>query len=484
MKEYDAVIIGSGIGGLTAAGLLTARGLRTLLIEKEPTPGGYLASFRRNSYVFDAAVDCIAGATGDGVIRQVLEMLGVADGLEFSKVDPIRTSLFPDHAIEVAGALDAYADHLSGMFPHERAGIRSMIEQSQTIYTQLTSTVLSALSGDSRIGTISAGTIACLSRSYADFLADHVSDVQLKAVLADRCPFIGLPPSRVSAAAMLAMVMSYFSLGASRPKGGFQLLADRMVDGIRAHGGEVLFGMRAERILMNREGLCSGVRCENGEIHRADHVVSNADYVRTFRNLLGEPYAAIPDTLIETAGLSTSFFVVYAGIEGCVPEKSSIGYYPSYDMESFFSSAMELRKDSTIGVTIASVEDPSRAPRGCHTVVLHELVRREAQPLDKAECTDLVLAKAEKVIPGIRGMVRVVETATPRTFERYTDNSQGAAYGWQHVPQFRSSARHGIRNLHVAGHWGDFGGGVLGAAYSGARAASAIFSAKGLPRGF
>jgi phytoene dehydrogenase-like protein len=280
---------------------------------------------------------------------------------------------------------------------------------------------------------------------------------------------------------MIAMIMSYFKLGAYRSYGGFQVLSDRLVEGIRAKGGEVFFGRRVERILMSRDGLCQGVRCENGETYMADNVVSNADYARTFTTLLGDAYSAIPDAMNRAAGVSTSFFVVYAGINGDVPLPSSVGHFPSYDMESFFRPEMELCEDSTIGLTIASIEDPARAPHGCHTVVLHEMMKKKLCARDREQYTELVLNKAEKIIPGISGRICTIETATPQTFERYTDNNRGAAFGWQQVPGFRGTKRYGIRNLHIAGHWGDFGGGVLGAAYSGAKAASTILSRKGIP---
>lgn len=485
MKPYDAVIIGSGIGGLTAAGILVSQGLRILLLEKEPTPGGYLASFRRNGFLFDAAVDCIAGATGEGLIGQVLDRLGVADRIGFVRVDPIRSSVFPDHLVTVTADLEEYADHLAGLFPHERSGIMRFCEQASDVYEHLRSAVLSARAGGARIGVLSADALRCLGASYADFVASHIADKQLKAVLSDRCPFIGLPPSRVSAAAMIALIMSYFRLGAHRPLGGFQSLADRMVEGIRSRGGEVLFGTRAERIELDRDGLCCGVGCDNGETYRTDHVVSGGDFVSTFSALLGGPYSAVSEAMRSSPGVSTSFFVVYAGMAGDIPlGSSSIGHFPSYDMESFFVSGKELCEDSTIGLTVASIDDPSRAPKDCHTVVLHEMVSIRAVIPDRETSCELMLRKAEKIIPGLRGNIRVLETATPKTFERYTDNHCGAACGWNQTPGFRGVKRSGIRNLHIAGHWGDFGGGVLSAAYAGARSASAVLSAKGVPCAF
>ena len=57
MKDFDVIVIGSGIGGLVSAGMLTSQGLKTLMIERHITPGGYLSSFRKKGFVFDSAVD-------------------------------------------------------------------------------------------------------------------------------------------------------------------------------------------------------------------------------------------------------------------------------------------------------------------------------------------------------------------------------------------------------------------------------------------
>jgi len=479
MKIFDAIVIGSGMGGLTCAGILAAGGMKVLVIEKHSSAGGYVSSFRRKGFLFDSAVDCISGAGSGGLIHRVLEALGVAGDLKFLRVDPIRVSRFPDFDIAVDADIGIYKERLVRLFPSESISIANFFTRISRAYSQMDSALRAIMTGSYRFDMISGEVLRLMDRSYGDLLDEHFRDHRLKAVLSDRCPFIGLPPGGVSASAMINLMMSYFDLGAFRPEGGFQHLADLIVEAIRRKGGEVVFGNGADRILLNPDNRCTGVRCESGEEYNARHIVSNADFTHTFGKLIGGKYAELAADMREWHGISTSFFILYAGVRGKLDAHSSLGYYPSYDMSRYFEPDMEFQADSTIGVTIASREDRHRAPHGCETVVFHEMTGSH-DILDKGKCTGRILDKAELIFPGIRERMELIEAATPSTLRRYTGNCEGAAFGWRQIPGFKGPKRHRINNLYVAGHWGDFGGGVLAAAYSGAKAACEIMTKEGI----
>jgi phytoene dehydrogenase-like protein len=480
MKRYDAIVIGSGIGGLTAAALLASGGMRPLVIEKSDRPGGYLASFRRDGFVFDAAMDCISGVGPGGLIRRALELTGVSEKIRFLRVDPVRVSRFPDFDIPVDSSVDAYSERLSALFPSEAQAVKAFFDRIGKAYAEFDSLAQAAISGGFPLRPPSSDALTLMNLSYSGLLEGYFHDRRLKAALSDRCPFIGLPPEGVSAAAVISLMMSYFELGAYRPEGGFQRLADTLVEGIRARGGEVVTGRAAELILLDAGDCCRGVRLCNGEEYETGHVISNADFAFTFGRLLGGRHAATGSGLTDRPGLSTSFFILYAGVEGKLNAHSSMGYYPSYDMGAFFDPSMEFSGDSTVGVTVATKEDRSRAPQGCHTVVFHEMVAASGRRLDKARCAEKLLKKAEKIFPGFRDRITALEAATPSTLEKYTGNLRGAAFGWRQVPGFRGPGRHGVGGLYIAGHWGGFGGGALAAAYSGAGVAAEILAREGV----
>ena len=460
--------------------MLASRGLKPLVIEKHSAPGGYLSSFKRNGFVFDSAVDCISGVAPGGLIYRVLAMLGVVNDLKFVRVDPIRVSLFPDFDISVDADVNAYRERLCQLFHSEASGIRSFFYRISRTYSQLDSALQAIISGSFELKMLAPDVLGLLDASYGELLDEYFTDGRLKAALSDRCPFVGLPPHGVSAVTMINLMMSYFDLGAFRPEGGFQRLVDVLVEGIRKHSGEAIFGNGVKKILLDDKNYCRGVRCDNGEEYSARYIISNADFRLTFGTLLGGKYKQIANEMASKPGISTSFFIVYAGIEGKLDAHSSMGYYPSYDMRKYFDPGMEFRENSTIGVTIATREDKSRSPLGCETAVFHEMIEASGKLLDKAACTDKIMRKAGRIFPGIQDRIMVLEAATPSTLQKYTGNCNGAAFGWKQIPGFRGPKRHGITNLHIAGHWGDLGGGVLAAAYSGAKAAGEILSREGI----
>lgn len=481
MPDYDVIVIGSGIGGLISAGILVSRGLKILLVEKNVNPGGYLSSFKRGAFIFDSAVDCFSGVENGGLISNVLKLLGVDSQVHFVRVDPIRVSIFPDATIIVDSDVNVYKKRLMSLFPSEGAALAGFFKLIEDVYaeTQTATTMLLGKGEFNKVGDLMArlGNI-----SYLQLLDEFFTDSRLISILSDRCTFVGLPPSQASALTMTIMVLSYFKFGAYRPVGGSQRLADAIVDGIRNKGGKIIFGNGAQKILL-KNGKCCGIRCENGDEYTSKNIISNMDFVHTFNNLLGGKYAYFAEYLLKNVGVSTSFFILYAGIKGDIGRHSSIGYFPSYKMESYFQPDRIYQEDATIGVTIASIEDKTRAPGGSHTVVLHEMVPVYDEALDKAHCTKTILKKAERILPDLTNNIVVIDTATPETLLKHTCNYHGSAFGWKQTPGFRSIKEHGIKNLYLAGHWGDMGGGVLAAAYSGAKAAGEILAKEGIQIG-
>ncbi|HMK60008.1 MAG TPA: NAD(P)/FAD-dependent oxidoreductase [Dissulfurispiraceae bacterium] len=478
MKNYDVIVIGSGIGGLVSAGILASGGMKPLVIEKHTSPGGYVSSFRRSGFLFDSVLDCISGAGPGGLINRVLRLLNIDNEVRFHKVDPVRVSRFPDLNVVVDADLRAYKERLVELFPCEASAIEEFVKTISSAYSQMESALQVIISGTSRLDILTPDFLQLMDTSYSDMLSAYFHDHRLRAALSDRCPFMGLPPDGVSSAAMINLMMSYFKLGAYRPEGGFQQLSDLIVQGIQKMGGDIVLADGVDQILFNEKNDCRGVRCDSGKEYTSRYVVSNADFIETFSNLIGGKYAELASDMKVRPGISTSFFILYAGVRGELDAHSSTGFYPSYEMNMSFEPGMEFSPDSTIGVTIATKEDKCRAPAGFETVVFHEMTA--GQDLHREECTEKVLDKAESIFPGLRDSIVLIETAMPSTLQRYTGNHHGAAFGWKQAPGFRGPKRHGITNLHIAGHWGDFGGGVLAAAYSGAKAACEILAKEGI----
>lgn len=478
--KWDAVVIGSGIGGLACAGMLAARGRKVLVLEQAAAPGGYLTSFRRRGFTFDSAVDCIAGLDPEGLLTWLLRSLGVDGALTPIRLDPIRVSRFPGLTIQVDASLPAYIERLSGIFPTERSGIAAFFRRAEAIHAEVEAMMEAVKEGKGRADLFPASLMRHRHLAYGDLLRADIRDARLAAILSDRCPFLGSSPGRVSATRMVSLVMSYFRSGAYRPAGGHQRVPDLLAEGIRRMGGEVCLRRPAKKILL--EGSrCARVLTEDGADFPADHVVSNADPLETFGRLVGGDVGTA--ILAETGGrgLSPSFFIAYAGIrrDGPPSAASSIGSFGDFDLGGLLDRYVPFSDADALGMTIPTVEDPGLAPPGHDVLVVHELIPHgyaRDWEREKDACLDRVLKKAERVFPGLTRRLVYCQAATPSTLERYTRNRGGAAYGWDQIPHL-ARVRHGIGNLHLAGHWAETGGGVLAAAYSGMRVAARILRA-------
>ena len=478
--KLDAVIIGSGIGGLACAGMLAAKGRKVVVLEQAAVPGGYLTSFQREGFTFDSAVDCIAGLDPEGLLTWLLRSLGVEDGLTPIRLDPIRVSRFPGLTIQVDASLPAYIERLSRLFPSEQSGTAAFFRRAGEIYSDVEAMMQTIKDGEENIDVFPRALMRYHDLTHADLLRLDIRDARLLAILSDRCPFLGSSPVRVSATRMASLMMSYFRSGAFRLMGGHQRLPDLLTQGIRRMGGEVYCSRPAKKILLEG-GRCARVLTKDGAEFEAKHVVSNADFVETFGRLVGGDVGAA--ILAETCGraLSPSFFILYAGVrrDASPGAASSIGSFESFDLGEFLDRYVPFSNTEALGITIPTVEDPSLAPPDHDVYLVHELVphgdARDWKQEEKA-CAEKVLGKAERVFPGLTRRLAYCEVATPATLERYTRNQCGAAYGWDQIPSL-SKVRHGIVNLHLAGHWAETGGGILAAAYSGLRVAVRIIRA-------
>src|SRR5437588_6862939 len=122
--EYDVVVIGSGMGGLSTASYLACAGKSVLVLEQHERPGGYAHGFEREGYVFDVAVHMTSGAEPlsvgyGGMIHHLLTLLGVRDRLTFIPLDPFYVGAFPGLRFAAPQGTEEYIDAHAQLFPTE-----------------------------------------------------------------------------------------------------------------------------------------------------------------------------------------------------------------------------------------------------------------------------------------------------------------------------------------------------------------------------
>src|SRR5262245_40711879 len=486
--RYDAIVVGSGLGGLTTAALLARAGQDVLVVERHDRVGGYGHAFRRGRYLFDSAIHVVGGCEpvayeGGGLIHRVLSALGVRDALDFQRIDPCYEAVYPGLSLRVPCDLDGFVDAHAEEFPAEEKGLRQLVQECLNVRQETLRAAdspnafdLSQLHG--RFPTLLRYRRATLAR----VLEEHIESPRLRALLGTLWPFLGLPPSQVSFVYFATMLMSYVADGAYYCRGSFQRFADALAGAVRAHRGEVLLRSPVRRIAVEGGRAC-GVVLENGQRIAARRVVSNADLLQTVHELVGAQ--AFPAPYV--AGLarmrpSLSAFVAYVAADlPPDPETTSheTFYYPSGDHDAAHASSLR-GVPAWISVTVPTLADPSLAPEGEHLMLLTALVRHDALRWreHKRALTNTLVAIADRYVGGLASRIRFEEGATPRTMERYTRNTHGALYGWELSPRCigpgRPATRTPLPGLHLVGHWTQPGGGVTGVVTSGVQAAREI----------
>lgn len=507
---YDVIVVGAGIGGLVAAALLIRRGRRVLVIDSHYVAGGNATVFRRPGYEFDVGLHVVGGCHPEGVIPRILRAAGVND-VVFEELDPDGYDLVivPGMRLAVPKGIDRFRDRLCEAFPAERRGIdryASLLRQLQRClhaWPQPLPSLAAALR--------SPGILRWGRRSLADLLASITDDPVLRTVLAAQHPGYALPPSRASALVGLGIQLHYLE-GAYYPRGGGQVLSDRLAEAFENQGGALRLRTRAHRIAVEA-GRVTGVELETARdgrrFVRAQTVISNADLKHTMRELLDDTKPATRFARrVDRFEMAPAMGVVYLGVatdlHAAGHPAANYWIQPELDIERQYEQAAhaEMPDAPSVFLTIASVKDPGHegvAPAGHSNLQAMSVApsapsawgvndmgssyRRSAAYLDaKQRFADTLLDVVAPVFPELRRQIDLLEVSTPLTQTRYTGSSDGSAYGIAATPaQFgwnRPGPKTPVSGLFLCGASCRAGHGIYGAALSGLDVAAQL-----LPRG-
>ena len=437
--RFDVIVIGAGIGGLTAAARLADRGLRVCVLERHHQPGGYCTSFVRKGYTFDGGVESVSGCWPNGPVRLLLEELGLERRIRFRRHG--HRLITPGGVLDIPGNYVEFTNMLVDLAPHEEEGIRTLMGELQAAYYQV-------YQDTPRTGKVPAppATVEetlsypldhpdfyrAMFYSWGEFLRRRVQDEHVLGILNMLTAYLGDRGPDTPAARMIPL-MGYYVDGGVYPVGGSQRLADVLMEAVQEREGEVRLSTTVQRVLLH-EGRVAGVSLGDGTCLLAPVVISNADPKQTFFRLVGAEHLP-PDFVkrVERLRPSPSAFVLYLALErpAGLPERVFVRREGPLPRDTFGIGGFLLVSNSPL--------DPELVPPGCGDLTMITLTRLEADHLNrmtpsgyrafKEELTCTMLDYVEEVVPGIREHVVHVEAATPRTFYRYTWNHQGAIYG-------------------------------------------------------
>ena len=479
--EFDAVIVGSGLGGLSCAAAFARQGFKPLVLERHDKPGGYATSFKRpGGFDFDVSLHSTIVGERNGV-HNLIPGFPEITNVEFVPHPNLYRAIFPDHDIRVPFQdLPAYIESLTKSFPEEAEGIRSLFGDMKELTRELGE--LSAKKGQvdmMRVPQDYPQVFRFSGSTWGQIVDTKIANPKLKGIISSLWGYYGLPPSKLASIYYAMPTYAYLTDGGFYPKGRSQTISNAFVSFIETHGGKVVLETKVEKILVKNE-TAYGVRTASGQEYKGKVVVSNANAYDTFHTLLDKD-EHLKDYLarMDNFSVSLSSFIIFLGLKRDLVRElgvtdTEIFYYPDYDMEGAYGAARnaDLRNPG-FALTLYDNLFPGYSAKAKNTVTLMWLQgfdhwkpyeadywkgNKDAYRAEKERMAEVVIRQAEKIVlPGLSKAIEVKEIGTPLTNIRYTGNYRGAIYGWDQTLDNSNPRRlphvTPVKNLYLSGAW-------------------------------
>lgn len=479
-----AVVIGSGMGGLTSATLLQQRGYDVTVIEQHTRPGGMMHRFFREGQAYDTGFHYCGAVAAGQPLGQIFRHLGIYDHLDFHDLDPegFDHLQFPDRRIAVPTGWDAYRDRLCENFPHEAVGITAFLSELQQAVDAYG---LYRLRSEQNMEHL----LEVESQPLLDAIQRHTRDPKVISALAGQCVLYGTPPHEASFG-VHALIMDHFLQGAHTIRGGGDKLAMTLTRAIRKNGGKVRLKTEAVRIeVENREA--TAVHTAAGERLEADLVVSNVHPLLTLDLLPDTATRKAYRSRIRGNRVGYAHMGLYLEVDGRADCFGNYNLYrhTSWDADGtylstapgqmglYFASAPTEhgRQDAPGVILLVTPLDWENVSQWADT----DHGNRPQAYLDyKAALQETALEALLADHPSLRGRIKRAETSTPLSTQHFTRTPSGATYGHLHscdqMGRYRPSQRTRVPNVVLVGQ-GVFSPGILGTAMSAYYAMGQLF---------
>ncbi|MBI4333729.1 MAG: NAD(P)/FAD-dependent oxidoreductase [Chloroflexi bacterium] len=473
---YDVIIIGAGIGGLSAGLHLIDKGHKTLILEAEPTPGGLCTSFERRGFTFDTCIHWLMGCTEGGMVRRPLEKFGLLDEVRLKYLEPFATIRTPDAEVTIGSDLSEFERFLCRLSPRDERALVRFFTQARSLPPMIVPSPEDRRKHPLRsLGILfSYWPVIRLAFQYGRHdLETFLNRFQEKERIR---PYLGVFGDDCSALISFYLFSWVHRRDLYAPAISSLDFARAFESKFRQMGGEIKYRTRASKVMV-KDGKAAGVQLQNGEEIPARAVVSNADGYQTLFLLLGDDF--VPPALAHiyrSAPLFGSMLLVSLGVGVPLTEKDAPARMTmEYPAPAPFSTRLADLERAPFTYKVESLYNPAAAPPG-KGVLLAEAVadyeewhRLRLDPVRyqqaKHRAQEIAVRRAENAFPQIRGKVEFVDVATPVTFERYTSNRDGSIQGWKPSPQmmrrmylpWKPTA---LPNFFMVGQWVAVGGGI------------------------
>jgi phytoene desaturase len=494
MSDYDVIVIGGGLGGLSSGALLAKQGRKVLVLEQSSRIGGCCSTFEKEGYHFDVGASIVE-------IIQPMELVFNKLGTTLQKevdlitCDPIMSFLFeggervtyPLSVAKTGEIISSISAEDGRRWPEFAAFAEDLMQVTlDTFFIEPASTPADMIALVKKNPKFLKYLPVFLA-SYEDILRKYFKNEKVLKTMAYQALYFGLPPALVPGP--YAMVPYTEHVGLYYPKGGMIKIPEALKRVGEAHGMEVRLNTQVSKVLV-RDGRVVGVTLLDGTEISCKIVVSNINARTLYLKLIGADY--LPSMVVrglKSYKYSLSAPMIYLGLDYAPPldaHHSVIAQSPE-DLNQWWWNNEEKGRLSYRNFGLIcwpTSTDPSLAPEGKHILNLipEGFYHLEGTDWDseKPHFVDKVISNlSESVIPGLKDHVVVSDCATPLDFERHLLLPEGAIYSLQQdlaaQAVFRPAARSkSINGLYLAGSSTHPGGGVPTTIASGYIAANLI----------
>ena len=491
-QTFDAVVIGAGLAGASAAALLAHDGHRVLVLERDVHAGGCAASYEEDGYRFAVGATVGMGLEPGGLVRSVFDRVGRAP--RTLDVDPAIRVLVDDRVIDLHRDRGAWRAALADAFPTQARATGRFWDEVERLARAMRRAagrfpVLPLRHGYDLLDSARAAhpnllpVVANLGRSVADRLdAFGVSDPHLRAFVDGQLLDAMQCRADDCVAPNGALALDVYRWGAQYVFGGLSRLADELLEVVREHGGSVRFGTAARAIERDANGVLGVVTREG--LARAGVVIS-AVPLRNTVALLGDDATPVLRERDVRQPRMWGAFTLYAGVAERALRSAPRPYQQVTDLAVSHPDHDDDAPPANLLVSVSPAEDATRAPAGHRAVTVSTHVDAErwlalaAEPARyeaaKRALESRLLEQVERVLPGFGDGLSYLRSGTPRTFVRYTRRAGGTVGGFpqsvEHANFKAPSHRTDVPGLFLAGDTVFPGQGALGATSSGLIAA-------------
>lgn len=493
--QFDTIVIGSGLGGLSCAAAFARQGFKPLVLEQHSSPGGYATTFKRpGGFVFDVSLHSTVVGEREGIHNLIPGFPEIKE-VEFVPHNTLYRIIYPDYDIRVPSKdVPGYIKKLVSLFPEEKQGIEGIFDDMKGV-----SRDISKLSGAgdqvdmSRFPSDFPYLFKSFNKTWGELVDARIKNPKLKAIVSSLWGYYGLPPSKLASFYYAMPTIGYLEEGGYYPIGKSQKMSDAMVKFIEEKGGQVKLRTRVEKILV-KDHSAYGVRSSDGKEYTGKVVVSNSNAYDTFHTLMEkDEHLKSYLTKMDQMSVSLATFQVFLGLKrdliGEVGIKDTeIFYETGYDIEANYKDALTAQLENYgFGLTLYDNLYKGYSPEGKNTVNIIALQgfdhwktyegdywkgNKKEYRAEKERMADTLIKKVEEtLLPGLSKAIEVKEIGTPLTNVRYTSNYRGAIYGWDQTLDNSGPRRLAhvtpIKNLYLSGAWTRPGGGYGAVLWSG-----------------